>query len=352
MNTLWSKQLDTLTPYEAGEQPQDKSYIKLNTNENPYPPSDKVLEAIRNAADGDLRLYPDPYAQRLKQAVADFYAIDTTKVFVGNGSDEVLGFAFQAFFKKNDPLQFPDITYSFYPAYCRLFGIEYRTFPVTDTFEIDTDLIPDDCAGTIIANPNAPTGISLEREQIEAILTNNKQSVVIIDEAYVDFGAESCVPLINQYDNLMVIQTLSKSRALAGLRVGIAMADPGLIEGIERVKNSFNAYPLDRLAIAGATVALEDTDQFELSRQMIIEAREWSASELKKLSFYVIPSKANFIMIQHKNESAGSLYLKLKERGILVRHFDRPRIDNFLRVTIGTMEQMQILLRTLQDILG
>jgi histidinol-phosphate aminotransferase len=213
-------------------------------------------------------------------------------------------------------------------------------------------LIPDDCAGTIIANPNAPTGISLEREQIEAILTNNKQSVVIIDEAYVDFGAESCVPLINQYDNLMVIQTLSKSRALAGLRVGIAMADPGLIEGIERVKNSFNAYPLDRLAIAGATVALEDTDQFELSRQMIIEAREWSASELKKLSFYVIPSKANFIMIQHKNESAGSLYLKLKERGILVRHFDRPRIDNFLRVTIGTMEQMQILLRTLQDILG
>ena len=352
MNRLWSNKLDTLTPYEAGEQPQDRSYIKLNTNENPYPPSAKVLEAIKTAASGDLRLYPDPFATRLREAVANYYSIDTANVMVGNGSDEVLGFAFKAFFKKDNPVLFADITYSFYPAYCRLFDIEYRTFPLTDTFEIDTDLISHDAAGIIIPNPNAPTGVCLDTAQIETLLDQNKQSVVIIDEAYVDFGGESCVPLINRYDNLMVIQTLSKSRALAGLRVGIAMADPGLIEGIERVKNSFNAYPMDRLALAGAVAAIEDTEQFEMSRQMIIEAREWTADELKKLSFYVVPSTANFIMIQHKDVDARSLYLKLKDLGILVRYFDRPRLDNFLRVSIGTMEEMQTLVRTLRDILG
>jgi histidinol-phosphate aminotransferase len=270
---------------------------------------------------------------------------------VGNGSDEVLGFAFQAFFRKSGLLQFPDITYSFYPSYCRLFGIEYNTFPLTDTFEIDIELIPEVNTGIIIANPNAPTGIYLDTGQIRKILETHPDSVVLVDEAYVDFGGTSCVSMINDYPNLVVVQTLSKSRSLAGLRVGLAIASKGLVQGLERVKNSFNAYPLDSLAIAGATAAFNDKDSFERNNKRVAETRDWSMDAMKALSFYVIPSKSNFFMARHKKISAKTLYLQLKEEGILVRYFDLPRINNFLRISVGTREDMQTLIDTLQKIL-
>jgi histidinol-phosphate aminotransferase len=351
MNKYWSNTLKNLSPYQAGEQPQDKSYIKLNTNESPYPPSAKVLDAIKAKVSDRLRLYPDPEATQLRWAIADYYALQMDNIFVGNGSDEVLGFAFQAFFKTDKTVVFPDITYSFYPVYCRLFGIDYKTFPLTETFQIDIDLIDKDCSGVIIANPNAPTGSIVDTEQIETVLKRHSNSVVLIDEAYIDFGGQSCIPLINQYPNLLVVQTLSKSRSLAGLRVGAAFGNAELIEGIKRIKNSFNAYPLDSLAIAGATAAFEDRETFEQNRQLIIRAREWTSRELEKLSFYVVPSKANFVMIRHTHMPAKMLYLTLKDKGILVRYFNSLRIDNFVRVTIGTLEEMQTFIKTLREIL-
>ena len=351
MSKYWSDDLNSLTPYEAGEQPQDRSYIKLNTNENPFPPAESVLNAIKEAASDHLRLYPDPHAYKLKQAIADVYSVNTDNVFVGNSSDEVLGFAFQAFFKKQGAIQFPDITYSFYPVYCRLFGINYETFPLTDLFEVDIDLIPENNAGIVIANPNAPTGISMELELIETLLKKNPESVVMIDEAYVDFGGTSCIPLVKKYPNLVVVQTVSKSRSLAGLRVGLAIADIRLIEGIDRVKNSFNAYPLDSLAIAGATAAFKDKEAYIRNNQRVIEARAWTTKELDQLRFFVLPSTSNFLLIQHKDMPAQDLYLKLKDEGILVRYFDLPRINNFLRVTVGTMDEMQTLVQALRKIL-
>jgi histidinol-phosphate aminotransferase len=352
MNKFWSDNLDTLTPYEAGEQPQDKSYIKLNTNENPYPPSDAVLNAIKLTTSDQLRLYPDPNAIKLKQAIAKFYSINTDNVFVGNGSDEVLGFTFRALFKKTGAIQFPDITYSFYPTYCRLYDINFKTFPLTDKFEINIDLIPEDNSGIIIANPNASTGICLAVDKIEEILRKNSNNVVMIDEAYIDFSGNTCIPLIKKYPNLVVVQTISKSRSLAGLRVGLAIADAGLIDGIQRVKNSFNAYPLDSLAIAGATAAFEDKEGYINNKAKIIDTREWTIMALEKLSFYVVPSSTNFIMAQHKEMSAKSIYLKLRDEGILIRHFDLPRIENFIRVSIGTMEDMKIFIQKLGRILA
>jgi len=352
MSKYWSDFLKDLSPYSAGEQPQDRSYIKLNTNESPYPPSAKVLDAIRDRVSDRLRLYPDPEAVALRQTIADYYSLQVDNVFVGNGSDEVLGFAFQAFFKNNKAIIFPDITYSFYPVYCRLFGIEYKTFLLTDTFAIDISLIEPGSGGIIITNPNAPTGSYLEVGSIETVLKNNSDVVVLVDEAYIDFGGDSCIPLINDYPNLLVVQTLSKSRSLAGLRVGTALGHPELIEGIKRIKNSFNAYPLDTLAIAGAAAAFDDGETFERNRKLIIEAREWTSKELEKLSFYIVPSRSNFVMIRHKEIPAKTLYLALKEKGILVRYFNRLRIDNFLRVTIGTMEEMRTLINTLQIIIN
>jgi len=352
MNRYWSDKLDLLTPYEAGEQPQDKLYIKLNTNENPYAPSESVLNAIRAVTADQLRLYPDAKSYKLREVIAKSYSINIDNVFVGNGSDEILGLAFQAFFKKRNRICFPDITYSFYPVYCRLFDIDYQTFPLTDLFEIKVQLIQDNNSGVVIANPNAPTGLSLECSQIEEILETHSNSVVLVDEAYVDFGAESCVQLIKKYPNLVVVQTLSKSRSLAGLRVGLAIADVELIQGINKVKNSFNAYPLDCLAIAGATAAFNDMDTFLKNNQQVIETREWTSKELKKLSFYVIPSKSNFLLVQHKDFLAKNLYLKLKDEGILIRHFEMPRINNFIRVTIGTKSEMQTFIKTLQKIIA
>ena len=352
MSKYWSEFLNQLSPYVAGEQPQDRSYVKLNTNENPYPPSDAVLDAIRGRVSDRLRLYPDPEATTLRQGIADFYALKTENVFVGNGSDEVLGFAFQAFYKGNQAIVFPDITYSFYPVYCRLFDIAFKTFALTDSFEIDINTIPENPGGIIIANPNAPTGCYLDIKQIEALLQKHNNTVVLIDEAYIDFGGTSCVALIKTYPNLLVVQTLSKSRSLAGLRVGLALGDKELIDGISRVKNSFNAYPLDTLAIAGATAAFRDKVSFDRNREQIIAAREWTIKTLEPMGFHIVPSKANFIMIQHRTKLAKALYLELKEMGVLVRYFDAPRIDNYLRVSIGTLSEMQTLIKCLKKILG
>ncbi len=351
MTKFWSELTTQLQPYEAGEQPQDQHYLKLNTNENPHPPSQKVLSRIAECASEALRLYPDPEANNLKAAISKLYSIDTSKIFVGNGSDEVLALSFMAFFKQQKAITFPDISYSFYPVYCKLFEIEFNCFELNQNFELDITAIPKDNGGIIFPNPNAPTSLYLDIVAIEKLLNQNKESVVIVDEAYIDFGGQSCISLIDKYPNLLVIQTLSKSRSLAGLRVGFAIGHRELIEGLERVKNSFNSYPLDLLAIEGAVAAINDTAYFAQCCDDIIDTREWLTSELTKLSFDVLASKTNFVFAKHKTKSANDLYLQLKQHGILVRYFNKPKIDEYLRITIGLRDDMVKFLDTLQLIL-
>ncbi|WP_241081264.1 pyridoxal phosphate-dependent aminotransferase, partial [Achromobacter xylosoxidans] len=311
MSRFWSPVVGTLSPYVPGEQPKLQNLVKLNTNEHPYGPSPKVLEAIRAACDDTLKLYPDPSSDRLRQAVAKAVGVAPTRVFVGNGSDEVLAHAFLALLKHERPLRFPDITYSFYPVYCGLYGIDYETLPLTDDFRIDVeDYLPGrrGQAGAIIfPNPNAPTGRALSVAEIERVVAGNPDTVVVVDEAYVDFGAESVIPLTERYDNLLVIQTLSKSRSLAGLRVGFAVGSPELIDGLERVKNSFNSYPVDRLASAGAVAALEDVEYFEQTRQAVIQTRGRMTAGLQALGFEVLPSSANFVFARHASRDAAEL---------------------------------------------
>lgn len=348
MSKFWSKTTKEITPYIPGEQPQDKKYIKLNTNENPYPPSPKVLNAIREENTADIRMYPDPYAIELKTAISEYYNVNREEVFVGNGSDEVLAFCFPAFFNQDEFISFPDVTYSFYPVYAKLFGINYTTVPLNDDFTIPADSFPRDVKGIFIANPNAPTGIEMETEAIERLVGTNPDTLFIIDEAYVDFGSESIVPKIKEYDNLLVVQTFSKSRQLAGLRVGLAIGSTGLIEGLERIKNSFNSYTLDRIAQKAAVAAIKDRDYFNETREKIIRTRDKSAIKIRELGFHVLPSKTNFLFISHDKFSGRELFLELRQRGILVRHFQSARIDNWLRVTIGTDEQMSILIDNLR----
>ena len=355
MSKFWSKRTHELDPYTPGEQPQDQQYIKLNTNENPYPPSPKAIEAMREASDELMRLYPDPMAKSLKQAIADFYALDYKQVFVGNSSDEVLAHTFVALLKQGKPLFSPDISYGFYPAYCRLFNIENTQVPLADDFTIRVE---DYCkekgkdkGGIIFPNPNAPSGIALSLNDIEKILKANSDVVVVIDEAYVDFGAETAVPLIEKNPNLLITQTFSKSRSLAGLRVGFAMGHPDLIEGLERVKNSFNSYPLDRVAIAGATASIKDTEHLAKTCQKIIETRERVSLALEGMDFTVLPSKTNFVFAKPNKADAKKLYLDLKEEGLLVRYFSAPRIDGFLRITIGTNEEMDEFLLKIEKII-
>lgn len=354
MSRFWSPVVGTLSPYVPGEQPKLQNLVKLNTNEHPYGPSPKVLEAIRAACDDTLKLYPDPSSDRLRQAVATAVGVAPASVFVGNGSDEVLAHAFLALLKHERPLRFPDITYSFYPVYCGLYGIDYETLPLTEDFRIDVeDYLPGrhGQAGAIIfPNPNAPTGHALTLAEIERVLAGNPDCVVVVDEAYVDFGAESAIPLTTRYDNLLVIQTLSKSRSLAGLRVGFAVGSPALIDGLERVKNSFNSYPVDRLASAGAVAALEDVDYFEQTRQAVIQTRGRMTAGLQALGFEVLPSSANFVFTRHASRDAAALAAGLRERSIIVRHFRLPRIDQFLRITVGTDEQCELLLKVLAEL--
>jgi histidinol-phosphate aminotransferase len=351
MTNYWSPIVKKLEPYVPGEQPKTQNIIKLNTNENPYSPSPRVLEALKKEAASTIRLYPDPNCDQLKIAVAECNNLEPSQVFVGNGSDEVLAHTFQGLLKQNRPILFPDITYSFYPVYCRLYNIQYEKIPVSEIFEIRVDDYFRPNGGIIIANPNAPTGILLSLDEIERLLKKNNQSVVVVDEAYIDFGGESSTSLINNYPNLLVIHTLSKSRALAGLRVGFAMGDGNLIEALERIKNSFNSYPLDRLAIAGATAAIEDSEYFEEIRNIVIRTRERLVKELEDIGFDVLPSAANFVFARHPAKDAGELSRELREKSILVRYFPKPRIDQFLRISVGTEDQCKALVEALNDIL-
>lgn len=355
MSKYWSAVVHGLTPYVPGEQPKLANLVKLNTNENPYPPSPRALAAIRAELGEDgarLRLYPDPNADLLKAAVAREYGVAAQQVFVGNGSDEVLAHVFQALLKHEAPILFPDITYSFYPVYCGLYGVDYRTVPLADDFSIRVDDYAVANGGIILPNPNAPTGRLLPLADIERLLAAHPDSVVVVDEAYVDFGGLSAVSLVNRHPNLLVVHTFSKSRSLAGLRVGYAIGDAALVEALERVKNSFNSYPLDRLAIVGAVAALEDKEHFERSCAAVVRTRERLTADLEGLGFDVLPSAANFVFARHPRHDGAQLAARLRERAIIVRHFKLPRIDQFLRITIGTDGECGQLVAALREILS
>ena len=358
MSQYWSPLVHTLTPYVPGEQPKLTNLIKLNTNENPYPPSPHAVAAMQGelGVDGTtLRLYPDPNADRFKQAVAaNFaeFAITPTQVFVGNGSDEVLAHAFMALLKHDKPILLPDISYSFYPVYCGLYGIESVAIALDDDFKIRIDDYARKNGGIIIANPNAPTGQLLPLTEIERLLAAHPDSVCVIDEAYVDFGGDTAIALVNRYPNLLVIRTLSKSHALAGLRVGYAIGHTDLIDALDRVKNSFNSYPLDRIAIAGATAAMHDKNYLEKTRHAVMNSRSVLVKNLEALGFNVLPSAANFIFARHPQHDAAQIAGELRERKIIVRHFNAERIDQHLRITIGTDAQCEALVHALREILG
>ena len=357
MNRFWSSIVSQLSPYVPGEQPKasgPNGLVKLNTNENPYPPSPQVIEAIQKTAATGLQKYPDPNGQVLKEAVAKYYAIDNRQVFVGNSSDEVLAHIFQALFTDragadDKPLVFPDITYGFYPVYAKLYKIPTQLLPLEADFSINVEKFPAENRGIIFANPNAPTGLSLSLSEIEYLLQTHKDSVVVVDEAYVDFGGESAIALIDKYDNVLVTQTCSKSRALAGLRVGFACGNPELVDALERVKNSFNAYPLDQLALAGSVASFADEAYFQEKRQQVIDTRIRTIATLQDLGFEVLPSAANFVFVKPPiSVPAQQLFTSLRQQDIIVRYFDKPRINDYLRITIGTDVQMRQLLDAIQ----
>jgi histidinol-phosphate aminotransferase len=352
MSHFWSKTVQELTPYTPGEQLQIADLIKLNTNESPYGPSPKALEAIQNQCNESLRLYPPPSSNALIQTIADVYQVSTSEVFVGNGSDEVLAHIFLGLFKHEAPILFPDITYSFYPVYAKLYEIDVIRVPLNENLEIVIDdyIAKPNNAGIIFPNPNAPTGQGIALSEIERLLKANTHSVVVIDEAYVDFGAQSSVGLIHKYPNLLVTHSLSKSRALAGLRVGYALGNASLIEGLNRVKDSFNSYPIDRLAQAGAQAAIADEDYLHSISQRVIKSRIELVKELDQLGFKTLPTVANFVFTTHPKINGRDLYLKLREHQILVRHFASPRVDQFVRITIGTPEECAKLVAVLQKL--
>jgi len=348
--------VDQLVPYVPGEQPRVANLVKLNTNENPYPPSPKVVAAIEAAARQGLQLYPDPESVALRQAIAAQHGLDAGQVFVGNGSDEVLAHAFFAFFQQAQPLLVPDITYSFYQVYCGLYGIAAELQPLDASLRIDVEALArraaQGCAGLVLANPNAPTGVGLPLPEVERLLRACPDRVVLVDEAYIDFGGESAMGLIARYPNLLVVHTLSKSRSLAGLRVGFACGQRPLIDALERVKNSFNSYPLDRLAQAGAKAAIEDEVYFDETRQAVMHTREGLVLQLEDLGFEVLPSQANFVFARHPGRDAAALAAALRERAVLVRHFKTPRIAQYLRISVGTPAQCDALVQALSAILG
>lgn len=350
MKEFWSKRAKALTPYVPGEQPRERKFIKLNTNENPYPPSQTALAAIREAACESLRLYPDPECTSLREALAATFDLKPDQVFVGNGSDEVLALCFQAFFDPDRTILFPDITYSFYPVFADLYGLNYREVPLDERFGLPVEEFMGNNGGVVIANPNAPTGRALSLCHIRALLEGNPGTVVVVDEAYVDFGAQSAVPLIDSYPNLVVVQTMSKSRALAGLRVGFALGNANLIAALNSVKNSFNSYTLDRLALAGAEGALRDGAYLRAITMKISSTRDWAADRLKRMGFEVSDSAANFLFISHPEVPAKTLLDGLRERGILVRWWDKPRIRDYLRITVGTDKEMEALCQVLSQL--
>ncbi len=352
MANYWSKLVESLDPYVPGEQPQDQQYIKLNTNESPYPPAPAVARVLQDFEPDRLRRYPDPQSSQLVHALANYHGLDPRQVFVGNGSDEVLAHAFQAFFKQEEKILFPDISYSFYPVYCALYEIGFRQVALDAKFRIDCDGFRRANGGIIIPNPNAPTGIALKLTAIREMLADNPESVVIIDEAYVDYGTESACQLIPEFDNLLVVRTYSKSRSLAGLRLGFALGNENLIEALQRVKNSFNSYPIDSLTSAIGLAALGDEEYFQDCSRRVIASRERLAAELAGLGFEVFPSSANFVFVRHPHSKAETLYFELKAAGILVRYFKQARIDDCLRITVGTEHECDKLIEALKSIPG
>lgn len=348
-----SKLAERITPYEAGEQPQNKKYIKLNTNENPYPPANGVKDVLEKFDIDGLKLYSDPDNIRLKEAIAKVYGVEKGNVFVGNGSDEVLAMCFPAFFNRDgNGVAFADITYSFYPVYADLYEIKKNIIPLNEDFSLDTEAFRNtDAEGVVIANPNAPTGIVLDKEEIESIIIANGNKVVIVDEAYADFSNESVVDLVGKYDNLIVVRTFSKSYSLAGIRCGYAIADRKLIDGLDRIKNSFNSYTVNSMSEAVAREAVLDTEYHKKCVEKVIDTRERITDELKRLGMTVLSSGANFIFAKHKEASGETLYSTLKERGILVRYFNKARISDFVRITIGSDGEMDRLIEELKVIL-
>lgn len=356
MSRLFSNTLSDLQPYVPGEQPAEAVNLKLNTNENPYGPSPKAIEAIKQAAGNNLRLYPDYSGSKLRQAVADLHGINANQVFLGNGSDEVLAHIYKGLFQRDGVLLVPDISYSFYSTYSAMYGIKQKQIPLAPDLSINvTDFTANQnepVAGVIFANPNAPTGLALGLDQIAAIAKAHPDSAVVVDEAYVDFGAESAVSLLDQFDNLVIVHTLSKSRALAGLRVGFAMASVSIVNALNKVKDSFNSYPLDSLALAGACASIMDHEYFLEKRDAVIKAREYLSGSLKDLGFTVLPSATNFVFASHPNHDASKISQGLRGQGILVRHFNNPRITQFLRITVGTLSECERLCNTLKNILN
>ena len=351
MSKYWNDHVKTLEPYVPGEQPKDKKYIKLNTNENPYGPSKRVIEAIEKASNEELKLYPDPTCSDLNKEIAKYYGLNENEVFIGNGSDEILAFSFMTFFQKGRKVLFPDVSYTFYNVYAEMFNLDYEHINLDNDFNIPLEDFNRNNGGVIFPNPNAPTGKYIEPNEIIKVIEKNTNSVVIVDEAYVDFGGQSMADYIKSYPNLLVIQTFSKSRSLAGLRVGFAMGNKELIEGLNRVKNSFNSYTIDRLALIGAREAIKDENYFKDTINKIIKTREETIIKLKDLNFKVLDSKANFIFAKHNKVKGKYLYEELKNNGVLVRHFNKDRIEDFLRITIGTDEEMNILIEKLKKIL-
>jgi histidinol-phosphate aminotransferase len=351
MKPFWSRIARELSPYVPGEQPRIADLVKLNTNESPFGPSPRALEAMRTAAADTLRLYPDPEATELREAIAAHHGVKLEQVFVGNGSDEVLAHAFVALLKQSKPLLFPDVTYSFYPVWAQLFGITCETVPLDGEMRVHVEDYRRDAGSIVIANPNAPTGIALPRAQIAKLLQDHPDIPVLIDEAYVDFGGESAVPLIADHPNLLVVQTMSKSRALAGLRVGYALGDIGLIEALRRVKDSFNSYPLGRVAQAGATASVREDTYFRESCARVVAGREAMIRELIGLGFTVLPSSANFVFASHPMRDGAEFAAALRQRAVLVRHFDKPRTAPYLRITVGTEDDTRRLIAAAADIL-
>lgn len=350
MEKAFSKNLINIEPYVAGEQPGSENIIKLNANENPYPPSPEVQRAIAGFNADELKKYPPMDAAPLRQATAEFYGVDRDCVFAGNGSDDVLAAAFRAFFNSDKPILYPDITYSFYPVWCELLKIPYRTVPVDEGFNVHVEdyFIPN--GGVVLPNPNAPTTIGLGLDSIEELIRHNRESVVIIDEAYADFSGVSCVPLIKKYDNLVVTQTFSKSRSLAGMRVAVALADPYLISYLDAVKDSYNSYPMDAVSIAAGTAAIRDREYFEATRSRIIATRDRFTKRMRALGFVMPDSAANFVFATHPDRTAKEIFDYTRERGIYIRYFNKPRIDDYLRITIGTDEEMDKLIAVLEEL--